>query len=319
MQKRTLGKDLVVSAIGFGCMGLSHANGAPTEEKKAIEIIREAYENGHTFFDAAEIYGFKEDPHHNEKLVGEALKDVRENVVIATKFGVAFDYEKDPDHPELILDSSEASIRKSLEGSLKRLQTDYIDLYYQHRIDPKVEPEVVAGVMKQLIEEGKIKYWGISMANEEYLRRAHAVCPVTCIENVYSMLSHDESLFDTLEELNVGLVSCCPLAKGFLTGKYSKGQKFEKGDYRGYAAWMSDESYDKNQPIIDLLHELAQKHNATLGQISMAWMVCRKPFIVPIPGTRKSERVVENSKASDIVLSSEEVALIDATLEKIER
>lgn len=317
MQTRTLGKNLVVSAVGFGCMGLSHANGKATEENEAIAVLQEAYNNGHTFFDTAETYGFPEDPHHNEKLVGKAFKGMRDKVIIATKFGVAFDYEKDPDHPTLILDSRPETIRKSLEGSLKRLQTDYVDLYYQHRIDPNVEPEVVAQTMKELMEEGKIKHWGISMANEEYLRRAHAVCPVTCIENVYSMLSNDESLFNTLEELNIGLVSCCPLAKGFLTGAYKKGQTFEKGDYRNYAGWMSEESYDKNQPIIDLLQELAEKHNATLGQLSMAWMLCKKDYIVPIPGTRKISRVIENSQSSDVILSEEEVKRIDETLEKI--
>ena len=313
MEKRKLGNELEVSAIAYGCMGLSHANGAPTDHEEAIKVLREALKAGYTFFDTAETYGFKEDPHHNEKLVGEAFKDVRDQVVIATKFGVDFDYTNE-EHPTLLLDSSPERIRKSVEGSLERLQTDHIDLYYQHRIDPKVEPEVVAGVMKELIEEGKIKAWGISMANEEYLRRANAVCKVTAVENVYSLLTHDESLFKTLEELNIGLVSCCPLAKGFLSNQYHQGQSFEKGDYRNDVAWFSDESFVKNQRIIDVVEKIAKEHEATAAQISLAWMINKKDYIVPIPGSRKVSRLQENAKAGDIHLSKEEIDLIDSVL-----
>ncbi len=314
METRILGKDLKVSAIGLGCMGLSHANGAPTEENEALRLLREAVEDGYTFFDTAETYGFKEDPHHNEKLLGKAFAGMRNKLVIATKFGVWFDYSENEYHPKLNADSRPEAIRKSVEESLQRLNTDYIDLYYQHRVDPNVEPETVAEVMAELIKEGKIRHWGVSMASEDYIRRAHAVCPLTASQNVYSLIAPDESLFKTFEELNIGLVSCCPIAKGLLTGAYTKGQEFEQGDYRRGSGWFSDETMDKTQPLLEYLTRLGKEKNATLGQLSLAWMTNKKPWIVPIPGTRKSTRLKENAGAGDIRLTAEEVAGIDKAI-----
>ena len=315
MEKRTLGGNLEVSAISLGCMGLSHGNGAATEENKAINLIREAVDIGYTMFDTAETYGFPADPHHNEKIVGKALKEVRDKVVIASKFGVSFEYKNGPDlHSGLLLDSRPEVIRSSIENSLQRLQTDHIDLYYQHRPDPNVEPEVVARVMKELIQEGKILHWGVSMASEEYIRRAHAVCPITASQNAYSLFSHDESLFNTLEELNIGLVSCCPIAKGAVTGRYHSGEKFEKGDMRNTSVWFSDETMEKNAKLMAYLYELCEELHATQGQLSLAWILHRRPWIVPIPGTRKSERLVENAGAADIKFTEEQMNKIDALL-----
>ncbi len=311
MKKRMLGGDLEVSSVSLGCMGLSHGNGAATEEAVAVRLLREAADIGYTMFDTAETYGFPADPHHNEKLVGKALKDIRNGVVIATKFGVAFEYNGGVNHSGLLLDSHPETIRKSVEGSLKRLQTDRIDLYYQHRPDPKVSPEEVAGVMKDLMAEGKILHWGVSMADEEYIRRAHAVCPMTASQNVYSMLSHDESLFAALEELNIGLVACCPVAKGVTTGRYHKGERFEEGDMRNGSAWFSNETMDRCQPLLDYLGELGRELSATAGQLSLAWILGKKPWIVPIPGTRKSGRLHENAGSADIVLTEKQMETID--------
>ena len=320
MKKRVLGQGLEVSAVGFGCMGLSHAYGKPLEREESIRVIQEAVKAGYTFFDTAEVYGTDTNPHDNEELVGEALKGCRDQVIIATKFGIGFDYSSGQVPYPLVPDSSPETIRKSVEGSLKRLQTDYIDLYYHHRIDPSVEPEVVACVMKELIAEGKIRHWGISEADEDYIRRAHAVCPVTAIENRYSMMARDyESLFSMLEELGIGFVAFSPMANGFLTGKYSKGMTFDKDyDYRSAMPQFKDEAYDKNQKLLDLLADIADKKNATLGQILMAWMICKKPWIVPIPGIHKVERLQENAKAGDIELTLEEVKQIDEALDQME-
>ena len=224
MDTRILGKDLTVSAVGFGCMGFSHAYGAPTDERETVRLLRQAAELGYTFFDTAEVYGTPEDPHANERLVGKALAPIRSHVTIASKFGLRFDLESGRIPYPLIPDARPQTIRSSVEGSLRRLRSDHIDLYFQHRIDPAVSPEEVAGVMADLIREGKITHWGISEANEEYLRRAHAVCPVTAVQNRYSMMARRcESLFPVLEELGIGLVAFSPMANGFLTGKYGKG------------------------------------------------------------------------------------------------
>lgn len=211
-------------------------------------------------------------------------------------------------------------IRTSVEGSLKRLQTDHIDLYFQHRIDPAVEPETVTEVMKELIKEGKILHWGISEANEAYLRRAHDVCPVTAVENRYSMMARQyEALFPVLEELGVGLVAFSPMANGFLTGKYGKGEQFDrKYDYRSNMPQFTDEAVEKNQELLSLLHRIAKEKNATPAQISMAWMLCKKPWIVPIPGTRKLERLKENAGSAEVMLTAEEVRSIDSTLDQME-
>lgn len=312
MSKRVLGKDLEVSSVGLGCMGFSHASGAPTEKSVAVKTIREAYDMGYTFFDTAECYtGINPDgsTSYNEELVGEALGDIRDKVVIATKCGV----HHATDH-SLILDSRPATIRASVEGSLKKLGTDYIDLYYQHRIDPDVPPEEVAGTMADLIKEGKIRRWGISETTEEYLRRAHAVCPVTAVENRYSLMARwHESLFPVLEELGVGFVAFSPMANGFLTGAYTADSKFEPGtDYRSNMPQYTQEGFEKSRELMELLNKLAEEKQATPAQISMAWMLCKKPYIVPIPGSRKPERLRENLGAGEIVLSGAELEKIDS-------
>ncbi|MGI6212568.1 MAG: aldo/keto reductase [Anaerovoracaceae bacterium] len=319
MEKRELGRGLTVSPVGLGCMGFSHGYGEATEKNEAVQRIREAYDMGYTFFDTAEVYGTTEDPHQNEKLLGEALKPVRKDVQISTKFGLSFDFDAGVTPYPLIPDSHPETIRRSVEGSLKRLGTDHIDLYFQHRIDPSVEPEDVAGVMADLIREGKILHWGISEANEEYLRRAHAVCPVTAVQNRYSMMARQyESLFPVLEELGIGFVAFSPMANGFLTGKYGKGQTFDgRVDYRAAMPQFTDEAVDQNRGLIRLLEELAEQKSATPAQISLAWMLNKKPWIVPIPGSRKPERMKENLGSADIVLSPEEVKEIDEKLDQV--
>lgn len=310
-----------VSAVGFGCMGMSHAYGAPVPEEEGIKGLREAVEIGYTFFDTAEIYGTPDDPFMNERLVGKALAPVRDQVKIATKFGIRFDTSSGTVPYPLVMNSTPERIRESVEGSLRRLNTDHIDLYYQHRIDPATDPEVVAGVMADLMKEGKILHWGISQVDEDYLKRAHAVCPVTAIENRYSMMARNyESLFPALEELGMSLVAFSPLANGLLSGKYGKGMKFDKAtDYRSAMPQFSDEAMDANQGLLDLVHEVATRHGATDAQISLAWMMDRdsKPGIVPIPGTRKPQRMRENAGAADIALSLDEIRAIDAALDKI--
>ena len=317
MQTRILGKDFKVSALGLGCMGFSHAYGAPLEERETIQRLRLAVEIGYTFFDTAEVYGTPQDPHANERLVGEALAPYRGKIAISTKFGLRFDFESGKTPLPLIPDSSPNTIRTSVEESLKRLQTDHIDLYFQHRIDPKVSPEEVAGVMSDLIREGKITHWGISEVGEEYLRRANAVCPVTAVQNRYSMMArHYEPLFPVLEELGIGLVAFSPMANGFLTGKYGKGTQFDpKYDYRAAMPQFTDAAADQNHDLLELLRSMAAEKDATPAQISLAWMLCKKPWIVPIPGTRSPERMEENAGAADVMLSPQEVSKIDDALD----
>lgn len=319
MKTRTLGKYLVVSAVGLGCMGLSHAYGPPTEEKEAIRVIEQAWDMGYTFFDTAEVYGTPENPHDNEILIGKALKAHRDKCVISTKFGIHFDMESNAVNKPLIPDARPEVIRKSVEESLRRLQTDYIDIYTQHRIDASVEPETVAEVMAELIKEGKILHWGISEVNEEYLRRAHSICPVTAVQNRYSMMArHYESLFPVLEELGVGLVAFSPMANGFLSGKYGKNAQFETGtDYRSVMPQFTAEAVEKNGKLLELLQKTAEEKNATPAQISLAWMLCKKPWIVPIPGSRKPERMLENAKAAEIELSEAEVRALDKALDAV--
>lgn len=319
MKTRIL-KNLTVSAVGLGCMGFSHAYGAPTDEKETIRLLRRAVDLGYTFFDTAEVYGTPDNPHINEELVGKALAPIRDKVVIATKFGLRFDFESGKVPIPLIPDSKPETIRQSVEGSLKRLNTDHIDLYFQHRIDPEVEPEEVAGVMADLIREGKITHWGISEANEDYLCRANAVCPVTAVQNRYSMMArHYESLFPVLEKLGVGLVAFSPMANGFLTGQYGKGEHFDpKTDYRAAMPQFTDEAVEQNTALLKLLRNMAAEKNATSAQISMAWMLCKKPWIVPIPGTRKEERMRENAGAAEVELSASEVQILDDALGKME-
>ena len=320
MQQRNLNKDLSVSAVGLGCMGFSHAYGPPTNEKEAISLLRRAIEMGYTLFDTATVYGTPNDPHGNEQLVGKALAPIRNKAVIATKFGLRFDFASNQIPIPLIPDSRPETIRKSVEGSLKRLGTDHIDLYFQHRIDPNVPPEEVAEVMADLIQEGKITHWGISETNEAYLRRAHKICPVTAVQNRYSMMArHHECLFPVLEELGVGFVAFSPMANGFLTGKYGKGEYFDsKTDYRSSMPQFTDEGIEQNKKLLKLIHHMSQEKNATPAQLSMAWMLCKKPWIVPIPGTRKEERMQENIGAADVQLSTQEVRILDDALDKIE-
>ena len=316
MQIRTLGKDLTVSAIGLGCMGMSHAYGAPADKKEMTELLAQAVDMGYTFFDTAEVYGTPENPHDNEELVGAALKPYRDKIVLVTKFGIHFDMSSPAVNKPLVPDSRPEVIRTSVEASLKRLNTDHIDLYYQHRLDPKVPIEEVAGVMADLIREGKITHWGLSEANAETIRRAHAVCPVTAIQNRYSMMARwYEELFPMLEELHIGYVAFSPLANGFLSGRYDKNTRFEAGtDYRSVMPQFQPEGIDQNRALLDLLNKLAGEKNATPAQISLAWMLCKEPYIVPIPGTRKAARLQENAGAADVCLSAAEVQAIDTAL-----
>ena len=319
MNKRTLGTDLDVSAVGLGCMGFSHAYGPPTEDGEAIRAIRSAFDMGYTMFDTAETYGTAADPHENEKLVGEALKDVRDRVQIVTKFGIRFDETSTAVNKPLIPDSRPETIRASVEGSLRRLGTDHIDLYFQHRVDPKLEPEAVAQVMADLIKESKITHWGISEAAEDYLRRAHAVCPVTAVQNRYSMMARQhEALFPVLEELNVGFVAFSPMANGLLTACYGKDDKFDpKLDYRSAMPQFTPEAAEENRELLGLLRDLAEQKGATPAQISLSWMLCKKPYIVPIPGSRKVERMAENAGAAEVALSAVEVKALDKILDTI--
>lgn len=320
MQYRTLGSDLTVSAVGLGCMGMSHAYGAPADKKEMTELLAQAVDLGYTFFDTAEVYGTPEHPHDNEELVGAALKPYRDKIMLATKFGIHFDMSSTATNKPLVPDCRPEVIRASVEASLKRLGTDHIDLYYQHRLDPKIPIEEVAGVMADLIREGKITHWGLSEATEDTIRRAHAVCPVTAIQNRYSMMARwYENLFPVLEELHIGYVAFSPLANGFLSGKYDKSSQFDaETDYRSVMPQFQPENIDRNHDLLTLLQKLAEQNNATPAQISLAWMLCKKPYLVPIPGTRRLSRLLENAGAADVTLSAEEVSVIDETLNGME-
>ncbi|MBQ9712218.1 MAG: aldo/keto reductase [Bacteroidales bacterium] len=318
MKSRRLG-NFEVSAVGLGCMGMSHAYGAPADRKEMRELLAFAVDNGVTLFDTAEVYGTHDDPHHNETLVGEALSPFRDKVAISSKFGLRFDYSSKQWNLPVIADSSPEAIRRSIEGSLSRLKTDHIDIYFQHRIDPSVEPETVAQVMADLIREGKILHWGVSEASPEYIRRAHAVTPLSAIQNRYSMMARwHESLFPMLEELGIGYMAFSPLANGLLSKQYDAGCSFDKAtDYRAGMPQFKEESFEANRNLFDLIDGLAEKYKATPAQISLSWMLCKKPYIVPIPGTRKFFRLKENIGAADIDISKEEVAEIDRKLDSI--
>ena len=319
MQKRILGKDLEVSAVGLGCMGMSHAYGPAADRKEMTELLSKAVDKGYTFFDTAEVYGTPENPHDNEELLGEALKPYRDRVVLASKCGIRFDEDSVEVNKPLIPDGRPETIKRSADGSLKRLRTDHLDLYYIHRIDRNVPIEETAGAMKELIEEGKITHWGISEADEETLRRAHAVCPVTAVQNRYSMMYRDyEALFPVLEELQIGFVAFSPLANGFLSAKYNKDSKFAEGtDYRSVMPQFSPEGMDQNRELMGYLTEMADRKNATPAQISLAWMLAKKPWIVPIPGTRKYGRLLENAQAADVELTEKEVRELDRMLDTV--
>jgi aryl-alcohol dehydrogenase-like predicted oxidoreductase len=315
MKTRVLGQGLEVSAIGLGCMGMDHAYGAPADREEMTKLIRRAVELGCNFFDTAVVYG-----EANEVLLGKALEIYnRADVIIATKFGI-YGQKMVDGKPENQLNSKPDSIREQLEGSLNRLGVDYIDLYYQHRIDPEVEPEVVAGVMKELMAEGKIKHWGLSNAPLDYLRKAHAVCPVTCIENQYSMVFREpeKEIFDVCEELDIGFVAYSPLGNGFLSGKYDANTQYPEGDFRNKMGRFSPEVMQKNQALLDLLKEIADSKNATSAQIVLAWELAQKPWIVPIPGTTKMHRLEENLSGAAIELSPEELKDSNAALDALD-
>lgn len=293
MIERSLGNGgLKVSALGFGCMGLNHAYAPTLGKKDSISLLRSAVEEGVTFFDTAEMYG----PYTNEELVGEALKPFRKEVVIATKFGIKL---QDGKH---VQDSSRKQIRQAVEGSLKRLQTDYIDLYFQHRVDTNTPIEDVARTMQELIKEGKIKYWGLSEAGVQTIRIAHTVQPVTAVQNEYSIWwrKPEEALIPMLEKLGIGFVSFSPLGKGFLTGKISKDATFDKDDMRSTVPRLSKENLAVNQPVVVLLKQIAMQKNATPAQIALAWLLAQKPWIVPIPGTTQLSRLKENLASADV-------------------
>lgn len=309
MKKRVLG-NLEVSEIGVGCMGMSHAAGTPMDMDEAARVLRAAVDMGYTFFDTAKNYGFKDDPNHNEKILGKAFRGIRDKVVIASKCGVDFDYAVDPDVPPLLYDSSRVGIRKSVEGSLKRLNTDYIDLYFQARIDPKVEPEEVAETMKELMQEGKILHWGISEIDEEYLKRANEVCPVTAVENNYNIINRThEDLIPFLEAHHIGWVAHGPMFKGLLSGTFKRGTQFPRDDWR--SRLVNDKNLDRYHSLLLYLSDLGKEKGATSGQIALAWILQRKPYIVPIPGMRSEERMMENVRALDVILTPDEMKKID--------
>lgn len=313
MRKRVLGKNLEVSAIGLGCMGFTHAYGKPMEESKATRIIQEAVALGYTLFDTAERYtGFDDAGNKvwNEELVGKALSPYRHQIQIATKFGITI-----TDKGERIYDSRPQTIRKSVEGSLKRLHTDYIDLYFQHRMDPITPIEDVARVISDLMKEGKILHWGLSNTDEDNLRRANAVCPVTCIENRYSLMARwEEKLFPALEELDIGFVAFSPLANGMLSGAYD-GMRFSADDdYRSFMPQYQEEGQRHNKAFMDAIEDIAKEKGVTPAQLSLAWMLSKKDYIVPIPGSRTRERLKENADASEIFLSEDEMNEIERTI-----
>ncbi len=311
MQKRRLGNsNLEVSALGLGCMGMSTAYGPPADKEEMIGLIRKAVERGVTFFDTAELYG----PFTNEELVGEALAPFRGQVVIATKFGI----ELDPDGQQ-VQDSRPERIRQSIEGSLERLKVEAIDLFYQHRVDPEVPIEDVAGTVADLIREGKVKHFGLSEAGVPTIRRAHAVQPVTAVQSEYSLWWRrpEEKLLPTLEELGIGFVPFSPLGKGFLTGKIDEKTTFDNSDFRNIVPRFTPEARKANQALVGLLRELAERKWATPAQIALAWLLAQKPWIVPIPGTTKLARLEENLGAAAVELTPDDLREIDAAASKI--
>lgn len=313
MQQRKLGhSQLEVSALGLGCMGLSFGYGKPVEEQAGIALIRTAVDLGINFFDTAEVYG----AYTNEELVGKALAPVRDQVVIATKFGFAIDTQG----VQTGLDSRPEHIRDVVEASIKRLQTDYIDLLYQHRVDPSVPIEDVAGTVKELIQAGKVKHFGLSEAGVEIIRRAHAVQPVTALQSEYSLWwrEPEDVIFPTLEELGIGFVPFSPLGKGFLTGKIDESTTFDSSDFRNKVPRFAQENRKANLAVVDLLGRIAEQKNATTAQIALAWILAQKPWIVPIPGTTKIHRLEENVAAADIQLSADDLAEIDSAAAQID-
>ena len=314
MQKRRLGKNnLVVSALGLGCMGLSSGFGPPVEKQYGISLIRGAFERGVTFFDTAEAYG----PFANEELVGEALAPFRDQVVIATKFG--FKIDSKAERPLAGVDSRPEHIREVAEASLKRLKSDIIDLFYQHRVDPKVPIEDVAGTVKDLIQQGKVRHFGLSEAGVQTIRRAHKVQPVTVLQSEYSLWwrEPEAEIIPTLEELGIGFVPFSPLGKGFLTGAINEQTKFDKNDFRNIVPRFTPENRKANQALVDVLGRFAKQKKATPAQIALAWLLAQKPWIVPIPGTTKLQRLEENIASASIELTRDDVRQIDNVASKI--
>nr|WP_314522144.1 aldo/keto reductase [uncultured Lelliottia sp.] len=311
MQQRQLGQNgLTVSALGLGCMGLSFGYGPATDKAQAIALIRAAVDRGVTFFDTAEVYG----PYINEEVVGEALAPVRDKVVIATKFGF------DCDQPGQVLNSRPEHIRAAIEGSLKRLKTEVIDLYYQHRVDPDVPVEELAGTIADLIAEGKVKHFGLSEAGVDTIRRAHAVCPVTALQSEYSLWwrEPEQAILPLLEELNIGFVPFSPLGKGFLTGAINAQTTFDSSDFRNVVPRFSEASRQANQQLVDLVQRLAAEQGVTAAQIALAWLLAKAPWIVPIPGTTKLHRLEENLGSVNVTLSQEALARINEALASID-
>jgi aryl-alcohol dehydrogenase-like predicted oxidoreductase len=315
MQKRRLGKsNLEVSALGLGCMGMSFSYGPPKDKQEMTALLRAAVERGITFFDTAEVYG----PYTNEELVGEALAPFSKQVVIATKFG--FDLSGSDNRPGAAgLNSQPARIKQAVEGSLKRLKVDVIDLLYQHRVDPNVPIEDVAGAVKELIQQGKVKHFGLSEAGAQTIRRAHAVQPVTALQSEYSLWTRtpEKEVIPTLEELGIGLVPYSPLGKGFLTGKMDEKTTFDSSDFRSTLPRFTPEALKANQALIDLLAEIGKRKKATPAQIALAWLLAQKPWIVPIPGTTKLHRLDENIGAVAIELTPDDLREIDSAASKI--
>src|ERR1700720_2207811 len=313
MKKRKLGKSnpLEVSAIGLGCMGMSFGYGPAQDKKEMISLLRAAVERGVTFFDTAEVYG----PYTNEELVGEALAPTRERVVIATKFGFKFG----PQGEQIGLDSRPEHIKEVAEGSLKRLRTDVIDLFYQHRVDPNVPIEDVAGAVKELIRQGKVKHFGLSEAGVQTIRRAHAVQPVTALQSEYSLWwrEPEQEILPALEELGIGFVPFSPLGKGFLTGKINEETKFDKTDFRNVVPRFTPENRRANQPLVDLVSKIAERKKVTPAQIALVWILAQKPWMVPIPGTTKLHRLEENIGAAAIELTPDDLRQIGSATSKI--
>lgn len=313
MQKRKLGNSgLEVSAIGLGCMGMSFGYGPPMDRQEAVSLIRTAVERGVTFFDTAEVYG----PFTNEELLGEALAPFRDRVVIATKFG----WKIDPVARKSVgLDSRPGHIKEVAEASLRRLRVDCIDLFYQHRVDPDVPIEDVAGAVKELVQAGKVRHFGLSEAGVQSVRRAHAVQPVAALQSEYSLWwrKPEEEVLPTLEELGIGFVPFSPLGKGFLTGKIDESTAFDSGDFRNTVPRFTPEARKANQALVDLLGEIARRKNATPAQLALAWLLAQKPWIVPIPGTTKRHRLEENLGAAEIELTAVDLREIDAAASRI--
>lgn len=309
MEKRKLGKDLEVSAIGLGCMGLSFGYGAATDKNDAIKLIRAAFDKGVTFFDTAEAYG----PYVNEEVLGEALEPFRDQVVIATKFGFK------NGSPFTGVDSRPENIRAVTDASLKRLKTDRIDLLYQHRVDPEVPIEDVAGTVKELVQAGKVKYFGMSEAGAQTIRKAHAVLPVAALQSEYSLWwrEPEAEILPTLEELGIGFVPFSPLGKGFLTGAINENTQFGSDDFRNIVPRFSPEARKANQAMVDMIGKIAEQKGATNAQIALAWVLAQKPWIVPIPGTTKLHRLEENLGAANVTLTADDLRQIEEASSKI--